>query len=141
MKLLNSYSKSERQKHPKCGKSMTEQHHKKSCDINTILAKYQETGLIDHVTRHQGAYGDVTGADYQNAMNLIAEQKSIFHELPAAVRRQFGDDPANYLDLVCQPDGLQTLSNMLNPAVVEPESEEQPETAEKDGEQEEKPVT
>lgn len=107
------------------GESLTEQHHKKSCDINNIMAKYQKTGLIDHMATHQGTYGDVSGADFQNAQNLVAEQKSIFHELPASVRAEFDNDPANYLDLVMTDEGIEQLQEILNPA---PEPEESLET-------------
>ncbi len=143
MNILKPYDKSVPQPHPKCGKTMTEQHHAKSCDINTIMAKYQKTGLIDHVTQHQGTYGDVSGADFKKAQDLVAEQKSIFYELPSEVRTQFDNDPANYLDLVCEPDGLVTLQDMLNPAPEEPENAPPKPSSEgtKDGEQEEKPVT
>lgn len=107
---------------------VTEQHHKKACDINNILAKYRKTGLIDHIQTYQGQYGNVTGADFQNAQNLVAEQKSIFEELPAEVRDQFDNDPANYLNKVMTDEGIQELQEMLNPA-PEPEPQPEPEPA------------
>ena len=99
---------------------MTEQHHKKACDINTIMAKYVKTGLVDHVNKHQGTYGDVTGADFKAAQDLIANEKTKFAELPASVRAEFDNDPANYLDLVATDEGLETLQGILNPP-AEPE--------------------
>lgn len=97
------------------GPSMTEQHHKKACDINTIMAKYRKTGLIDHMSTHQPTYGDVTGADFETAQKLVAEQKSIFQDLPAAVRAEFDNDPAQYLALVETDEGVDELRSILYP--------------------------
>lgn len=133
------------QPHPLCGESLTEQHHKKTCDINKIIARYAKTGLIDHVRKHQGTYGDVSGHDFKTAQDLIAEQKSIFHELPAEVRAEFDNDPANYLDLVMTDEGVEQLADMLNPVPdsddddLEPEKEVEP--PQKETEIEEIPVT
>ena len=115
MKILNSYSPSVRQAAPKSGPSLTEQHHKKACDINNIVAKYQKTGLVEHVNKHQGTYGDVSGADFKAALDLVAEQKSIFYELPSSVREQFDNDPSNYLDLMQTDEGVEELQGILNP--------------------------
>ena len=120
MKILNAYSASVRQAHPKCGKSLTEQHHTKTCNIHAIIAKYQKTGLIDHINRHQARYGDVSGADFQTAQNLIAEQATIFEELPSAVREAYDNDPAKYLNEVMTPDGVERHQALLDP---EPEPE------------------
>ena len=112
------------QVHPKCGKTMTEQSHKKSCDINSIMAKYVKTGLVDHINRHQPKFGDVTGADFKAAQDLVAEAKSEFYELPAAVREQF-TDVSEYLDLVTSDEGVETLRGMLTED-EEPVEEESP---------------
>lgn len=129
MKIRHAYSPSEPQHHPKCGKTMTEQHHEKHCNINNIMAKYQKTGLIDHVKKHGGTYGDVTGQEFKEAQDLIASQKSIFYELPSSVRDQLGNDPANYLNLVMTDEGVGVLNNLLHPersrAVQEEKSQDQ----------------
>ena len=114
MKILNAYSPSVRQPAPKCGKSLTEQHHKKACDINNIVAKYQKTGLVDHINRHEAKYGDVSGADFKAAQDLIAEQKTTFEELPSKVRAQFKNDVSRYLDLLQTDDGVKQLRSMLD---------------------------
>lgn len=115
MKIRTAYGKRVKVAHPKSGKSLTEQSHTKACDINNIVAKYTKTGLIDHINNRRGTFGNVSGADYKAAMDLVAEQKSVFYELPARVRDQFDNDPANYLDLVMTDEGVQELENILNP--------------------------
>lgn len=131
LKIRKPYDKSERYPHKTGGEPMTEQHHKKACDINNIIAKYAKTGLVDHINRHQGTYGDATGADFKAAQDLIAEQTSIFYELPAKVRTQFDNDPAQYLDLMQTDDGLETLRGLLTPKQDEiVQTDEKPATPE-----------
>lgn len=126
-----TYDTSVRSVHPSSkGKGLTEQHHKKACDINNILAKYQKTGLIDHIERREGKWGDVTGQDYKRSMDLIAEAKTAFYELPSTVRDHFDNDPAEYLDLVAQEGGVEELRQILNPK-PEKEGQEQPSQVEK----------
>lgn len=81
----------------------TKQSHKDECDINTIMARYIKTGLIDFVNQHQPQYGDVTGIEYQSAMDIIATGNTMFEELPAEWRKRFGNDPAVFLDFVQNP--------------------------------------
>ena len=91
------------------GASRTEQAHKKACDINSIMAKFQKTGAIQHLAKHPPKYGDVSGADFRQAQVLVAEHKSIFHELPSQIRAEFENDPSNYLDFVTDPENAEFL--------------------------------
>ena len=92
------------------------------------MAKYDKTGLVDHINRHEARYGDVSGADFQTAQNLIAQQKTIFYELPATVRDHYDNDPANYLDEVLTEEGQERHAALLNPE-PEPEDPEPEKTA------------
>ena len=79
----------------------TKQSFAKECDINEILKQFRRTGMINHVAKHQGYYGDFTnGVTYQGAMQVIAEANSMFESLPAHVRAEFENDPAKFLDFV-----------------------------------------
>lgn len=113
------------------GKGRTEQSHKKACDINSIMAKFQKTGAIQHLAAHPPRYTDVTAADFTAAQQLVARHKSIFEELPSQIRAYFENDPANYLDFVTDPDnesfleteGLQGLLPQEDPSVQETASQ------------------
>jgi len=89
--------------HTPSGEGRTKQSHKSECDINVIMARYMQTGVIDFVTKHQPHYGDVTALDYTTAMNQIAQAQSMFHELPSSVRNRFENNPAAFLDFVQDP--------------------------------------
>lgn len=81
----------------------TKQSHKAECDINVIMSRYMQTGVIDFVTKHQPHYGDVTALDFTTAMNQIAQAQSMFHDLPSAVRNRFENNPALFLDFIQDP--------------------------------------
>ncbi len=78
----------------------TKQNHRDECDINNILARYQKTGVLDFVNKHEGQYGDVSSVEFQSAMDMVAEQKERFAELPSKVRNEFGNDPSQYLEFI-----------------------------------------
>lgn len=81
----------------------TKQSFKDECDINLIMARYMKTGVLDFVTKHAPQYRDVTGLDYQAAMQQVAKAQSMFMDLPSAIRSRFENNPALFLDFVQDP--------------------------------------
>ena len=79
---------------------LTKQSFKEECDINLIMARYTETGIIDHVSQHGQQYGDVTSEDFLAAMQQITQANTMFEHLPAKARERFGNSPAAFLDYV-----------------------------------------
>lgn len=107
--------------------SMAKQSFKAECDINTIMSKYQKTGLIDHVQRVQGSYGDFTSVqDYQLSLNQVMDAHEAFMELPAAVRRRFDNDPAHLMSFLQDPNNRDEAVRL---GLVEPPSTPQPKEA------------
>lgn len=86
------------------GETMTEQFHKDACDVNNIMAKYQTTGVLDHVAKYEPQYGEVEATDYNDAMCIIASANSMFEELPSRAREHFHNDPAEFLEYVTDLD-------------------------------------
>lgn len=78
----------------------TKQSFKAECDINNILAKFARTGVIDFANKNEPRYGDVSGLEFQSAQLIIAQGKTMFQELPSALRARFENDPAQFLDFV-----------------------------------------
>ena len=101
------------------GKSRTKQSFAKQCDINNILGKAARTGTISHLSRYQPVYGDFSNWDYNEALNKVAEAKSMFQELPAEVRDEFQNDPGRFLDFVNTPANQGKLAELL-PALADP---------------------
>jgi phage internal scaffolding protein len=104
MDIFSQYNhpKSEGQKD--FGESVTQQHFKEECDINTILKKYQQTGVMDVPVLKQN-FGDFSEVkSYHEAQIAMQEAKDQFMTLPAAVRSKFENDPGALLDFVANPE-------------------------------------
>lgn len=87
----------------KSGPGRTKQSFREECNINTIMAKYQRTGLIEAVNRIQPQYADVAGFDFQYAMDQLLRSQRMFEELPSSVRKRFHNDPAAFVEFVGDP--------------------------------------
>lgn len=73
--------------------SLAQQHFKEECDINTILTKFNVTGLLPEAPLSP-LYGDFTGiGDYHSALNAVIAAQDEFDALPAQIRSRFDNDP------------------------------------------------
>lgn len=82
----------------------TEQAHKKQCDINEIIKKYDRHGLITHVSKFEARYGDLTGIEFKDAQDLVTNATRSFNELPANIRSFFENSPEKLLTFMENPD-------------------------------------
>ncbi|AXL15267.1 internal scaffolding protein [Microviridae sp.] len=95
------------------GESMTKQSFKKECDINHLMARYQKTGMLEHVSRYQGDYTDLTEVpEYHDAMNKIISADQAFGLLPSSVRKRFNNNPADFLAFVDDPSNLDEMREL-----------------------------
>lgn len=85
--------------------SPVQQSMKDETDINVIMAKYRKTGLLEHVNRYQGDYGDFTQApeSYHDAYNRVLAADEMFLDLPAQIRSEFNNDPGAFLAFAENP--------------------------------------
>lgn len=110
----------------------TKQSFRDECDINNILARYQKTGVIDHVKNHSQEYGFASGDSFTESMNLVAAAKSMFEELPSQTRTKFENNPAKFLDFVQNEANIPEMREMGLMVPVEaitPPAEPEPATA------------
>lgn len=82
----------------------TEQAHKKECDINNIIKKYDKTGLITHVSKIEAKFGDLTGRDFKVMSDKVAQMNSAFELLPVEIKKEFEQSPAKLLEFMENPD-------------------------------------
>ncbi len=95
------------------GPSLAKQSFKAECDINTIMDKYQKTGLVSHVNQYQGNYGDLpTSMDYHEALTRQLEAKEAFESLPSSIRTKFDNDPGKFLAFVEDDENHDQLVEM-----------------------------
>lgn len=111
MKFRTAYDQSKRYPFATKGKSMTHQSMSPECDINSIMKKYERTGILEHRNNFQGAYADFTDtpSDYHESMNSVIAADEMFLSLPATLRRRFHNDPGNFIDFVGNPDNRDEL--------------------------------
>ena len=84
--------------------SLAQQHFKEECDINTILEKFNITGLLPEQPLSP-RYGDFTGiGDYHTALNRVYAAQEEFEALPAQIRARFGNDPAQLIEFLENSD-------------------------------------
>jgi hypothetical protein len=91
------------------GETMTEQAHKKECDINYILDEYTRTGYMQHAKDFEGKYDDISVQDFQEAQLMIAQAKTMFAELPSQIQADFDHKPEQFLQFVQDPDNAEKL--------------------------------
>lgn len=93
------------------GKSLTHQSMAPECDINTIMKKYEKTGILEHRNNFEGAYGNFTEgpADYHESMNAVIAADEMFQTLPARIRRRFHNDPGAFLEFTADPENQDEL--------------------------------
>lgn len=107
------------------GPGRTKQSFKDECDINIIMARYETSGVLEHMNRTEGRFLDTTQFDYQDAMLLVAEANSIFQQMPARLRDQFDNDPAKLLEFVHDPKNLaeSVAMGFIDPTKLPPPKE------------------
>lgn len=88
---------------------MTKQSHRDECDINQIMAKFQNSGMVDHFNNHQAQYGFASGDSFYESMLVINKAQSMFDELPSSVRKRFANSPSEFLEFVQNPDNADDL--------------------------------
>jgi len=96
---------------PEEGKGAKQQF-KDECDINLIMLKFQRTGMITHVNRHEPSYGDVPSQSYHEAMEIVRQANEMFAEVPASIRKKFGNDPAAFMEFVSEEKNVEELRKL-----------------------------
>lgn len=91
--------------------SLTRQEFKAECDINTIMARYETTGVISHIGKTTPQYVDVTGMppDFASALAILADAEAAFSQLPAKVRREFDNDPVKFVEFAQDPANVDRM--------------------------------
>lgn len=87
--------------------SMTRQEFSEECDFNTVMHKWQVSGLITHVNTQQPQYLDLSEAiDFQESLAIVQRAQAMFASLPSHVRDRFGNNPQSLLDFLSNPENI-----------------------------------
>lgn len=92
--------------------SRTDQSQAAETDVNQILKKFQQTGVLPGVNA-EALYADVSDSmSYHEAMNVVLHAEEQFNSLDAHTRVKFNNDPAQFLDFVNDPKNSKELIKM-----------------------------
>lgn len=71
------------------------------CDINLIVARFAETGLMTHLADGIPQFMDVSElGDYRSVIEQVRKVDDYFAGLPAEVRSVFDNNPASFMDFL-----------------------------------------
>lgn len=91
--------------------SRTRQEFAAECDINTIMAKYERTGVINHYNDGTPQYLDLvdTPSDLMSAMAVLHSAEEAFMRLPASVRKNFDNDVHDFITFAEDKENLEQM--------------------------------
>ncbi len=98
---------------------MTKQCHKDECDIEKIMARFDVSGTISHLSKYEPVYADFSDFDFQTQTQMLTRGREIFDALPAELRQEFGQSPEKFFKYVNDPANADDLRNKL-PALAKP---------------------
>lgn len=88
---------------------LTDKSQAAECDVNNILKKYQQTGVLPGVDV-QSLYQDVSDApSYHEACNIVLQAQAQFDALDAYTRQRFANDPAQFLEFANSPENVDEM--------------------------------
>jgi len=93
--------------------TLTKQSFKNESNINNIMARYEKTGIVEHISAKSPQYGDFSEiSDYQDNLNKVLMAEELFDSLPAKIRAEFSNDPGSFLDFVTNPENNQKMVDL-----------------------------
>lgn len=103
------------------GKGLTRQSEKDDCDINKILDRYVETGVISGMGQPQ-KFGYASELSYTESMQIVADAQSQFEQLPSEIRTRFENKPEKFLAFVENEENRPEMAEMglMAPDWVDP---------------------
>ena len=112
--------------------SQTLQSFKDDADINCIIARFENTGVLVDPTvpvSRTPQFGDFSDLpSYQEAQNVIVAANNAFNDLPAKIRERFGNDPAAYFDFVQSlKEGSEDYAEAVRLGIIDKPADRAPE--------------
>ncbi len=102
---------------------LTKQAFKDECDINNVMRRFEKDGVLEHVNKFQGDYGDFAAVqDYHTSLNEVLDASEAFNSLPAKMRKKFNNDPGEFLEFVTDDRNRDEMREMglLSASATEP---------------------
>ncbi len=97
----------------------TKQSFRDECDINKIMQRAARSGTISHLEKYEGVYADFSDFDFHEHTRKLTQGREVFDALPAEVRREFSQSPADFFEYVNDPKNINDLAKKL-PGLAKP---------------------
>ncbi|WNK13660.1 MAG: internal scaffolding protein [Microvirus sp.] len=95
------------------GDGRTKQSFKDECDVNRIMGRYLSSGILpEHLNRATAQFVDCSAVDFQEAQLIVSGARTLFAELPSAVRSRFHHSPEAFLEFAENPANGVALAQM-----------------------------
>jgi len=78
-------------------------------DINNIVKRFHKTGVIDWVANNEPQFGDFTNINFEEIQNKVAQGKQLFESLPAHVRKEFNNNPSEFIEFIQTKDNIEDM--------------------------------
>lgn len=100
--------------------SRTQQEFAAESDINNIMARYLKTGTVPMFVDRMMLNGDQHQMTFHEMQNVIASATSSFMQLPSAIRAEFDNDAAKFVDFASDEKNVAKLREwgLLSPEAV-----------------------
>lgn len=106
------------------GPSMTRQEFAQECDVNEIIRKNPNVGMVPPLPGVSPQYYDFTEmpSNLQDSLNLMMDAEEAFMRLPALARKEFDNDPLRFIEFASSRDNLPKMREwgLADPEKVEP---------------------
>ena len=86
-----------------------EQSHKDEVNINNIVKRHGLDLIAKTAALQQFQFDDNPNNDFQETMNAILKAQDSFSSVPSDIRKQFDNNPAQFMDFIHNPENQQQL--------------------------------
>ncbi len=91
----------------------TKQSFKDETNIQKIMARADRAGTISHLEKYEGVYADYSDFDFHEQTERLTQGRMIFDDLPAEIRKEFGQSPQAFFNFVNDPENADDLVKKL----------------------------
>lgn len=104
------------------GDSLTDESFAEECDVNNIIKRYVQTGLMPH-TKAFGFFEDISNLpeDLMAAQQTLAEAERNFMLLPSGIRSKFDNNPIALIQWLENPANAAEAAELFGKKAAPPE--------------------
>lgn len=89
--------------------TLTKQSLAKDLDVNNIIKKYRDTGVLQQMNEFEGIYGDFNEHDLRSAIEMVEGANEMFMEVPSEIRARFDNDAGKFIDYATKPSNIDQM--------------------------------